>query len=84
METLCSQVLGSLKEELQVTMVGVTRDHEECNAAAPTNSRHGVQFECLQFKHFEPEVSQSLGQDHLHCCVLTYRNLAMHDRSRAG
>ena len=50
------QVLGSLKDELQVTMVGVNRDQEECSAAAPTNSRHGVQFECLQHKHFQPEV----------------------------
>ena len=59
------QVLGSLKDELQVTMVGVYRDQEECTAAAPTNSRHGVQFECLQHKHFQPEV-----------CGLIYESLS--------
>ena len=60
------QVLGSLKDELQVTMVGVYRDQEECTAAAPTNSRHGVQFECLQHKHFQPEV-----------CGLIYESLSV-------
>ena len=72
------QVLGSLKEELQVTMVGINRDQEECSAAAPTNSRHGVQFECLQHKHFQPEVRCpypcSCSSPHLEslcCCILS-------------
>ena len=51
------QVLGALRDELLITMLGVSLDAEVCQAAMPTNSRHGVQFECLQPQHFEPEAS---------------------------
>lgn len=57
---------------MQVTFLGASNKFAICNEAKAVNSKHNVDFTCLEPKHFEPEVVETFPYERLSHAVLAW------------
>lgn len=57
-----------------MTLVGVSKDVNECRRSVRSNSRHGINFECLTADHYLPEVLSSSDLSRLILCTLSMQH----------
>lgn len=58
--------------ELQVTFLGASNQYEVCQEAKPVNSQAGIQFDCLEPRHFQPEVIETYPYEQLSHAALAW------------
>ncbi|KAK9805857.1 hypothetical protein WJX73_008965 [Symbiochloris irregularis] len=68
---LLAGVLGGSKD-FKVTFLGASNKFAICNEAKPVNSKHNVDFTCLEPRHFEPEVVETFPYERLSHAVLAW------------
>lgn len=57
---------------LQVTFLGANSKLSVCQEARAVNSKAGVEFDCLEQRHFQPEVVQTYPYEQLSHAVLAW------------